>query len=117
MTFVIGAAQALHHGLRSRRGVVIGELRRLPVSLEALLDFLKPFPQPVTIGMEATLYWHWLHDLYGRAGRAGLATVELPSGLRSQVDRLRRMHDALTAEIHAMDDEVKRLRGDPPMLE
>ncbi len=43
-------------------GLVIGELRRLPVSLEALLDFLGGFPQPVTVGMEATLYWHWLHD-------------------------------------------------------
>lgn len=56
-------------------------------------------------------------DLYGRAGRSWLATVELRSGLRSQVDRLLRMHDALTAEIHAMDDEVKRLRRDHPMIE
>jgi hypothetical protein len=39
-------------------GVIVGELRRLPVSLEALLDFLRGFPQPVTVGMEATLYWH-----------------------------------------------------------
>lgn len=51
-------------------GVVIGELRRLPVSLEALLDFLGGFQQPVTVGMEATLYWHWLHDRLMAAGYA-----------------------------------------------
>lgn len=43
-------------------GVILGEVRRMPVSLEALGDFLAAFPAPVTIGMEATLYWQWLHD-------------------------------------------------------
>jgi transposase len=56
-------------------------------------------------------------DLYGRAGRAWLATADLSPGLRSQVDRLLRIHDTLTREIHLMDDEVKRLRRDHPMIE
>lgn len=191
-------------------GTMLGELRRLPVSLETLRDVLDALPQPVSVAMEATLYWHWLHDqltaagyachvadarqvkliwqarsktdpidarklaellrvnlfpaiwipdadtqrrrqllhsrgflvrlrtqvknrihgrltaenllgpgsdLYGRAGRAWLATVALSPALRSQVDRLLRMHDALTAEIHALDDEVKQLRRDHPMIE
>jgi len=34
----------------------------MPVSLEALGDFLAAFAAPVTVGMEATLYWQWLHD-------------------------------------------------------
>lgn len=191
-------------------GAVLGEVRRLSVSLESLLDFLSMFEKPVTVGMEATLYWQWLHDqldaheyscrvadarqvkliwqarsktdpidarklaellrvnlfptiwvpdadtrrrrqllhgrgflvkqrtkvknrihgrltsenflyfgadLYGRAGRAWLATVQLSPVMRSQVDRLLRIHDALTHEIALMDDEVKRLRRDHPMIE
>ncbi len=191
-------------------GGVIGEVRRMPVSLEALGDFLRALSSPVTVGMEATLYWQWLHDqlegagygvrvadarqvkliwqarsktdpidarklaellrvnlfptvwipdadtrrrrqllhgrafivrqrtqiknrihgrltaenllfprsdLYGRAGRAWLATTRLSPALRSQVDRLLRLHDGLTAEIDQLDDEVKRLRRDHPMIE
>jgi transposase len=171
-------------------GMVLAEVRRLPVSLVALADVLAAVPGPVTVGMEATLYWHWLHDqleamghtvrgadarqvkliwqarsktdpidarklaellrvnlfpsvwmpdadtrrrrlllhgraflvrqrtqlknrihgrltaenllfersdLYGRAGRAWLAAAPLSPPLRSQVDRLLRVHDTLTA--------------------
>lgn len=47
------------------------------------------------------------YDLYGRAGRAWLATVPVTPAMRSQLDRLlRMMHDALTTEIEAMDGEV-----------
>ena len=56
-------------------------------------------------------------DLYGRAGRAWLATAPLSPILRSQADRLLRIHDALTVEIEQLDDEVKRLRRDHPMIE
>jgi transposase len=191
-------------------GTVIGEVRRMPVSLASLLDFLSAFEKPITVGIEATLYWQWLHDqlevhdygcrvadarqvkliwqarsktdpidarklaellrvnlfpsiwvpdadtrrrrqllhargflvkqrtkvknrihgrltaenllfprsdLYGHAGRVWLTTADLSSGLRSQVDRLLRIHDALTREIHLMDEEVKRLRRDHPMIE
>jgi transposase len=191
-------------------GTVLGEVRRVPVAIDYLLDFLGAFPAPVIVGMEATLYWQWLHDglegagytarvadarqvkliwqarsktdpidarklaellrvnlfptvwipdadtrrrrqllhargflvrqrtrikdrihgrltaenllcprsdLYGRAGRAWLATVALSPMLRSQVERLLRVHDALTQEIHEMDEQVKRLGRDHPMIE
>lgn len=191
-------------------GALVAEVRRMPVTLGVLLDFLAPLAGPVTIGMEATLYWQWLHDhlegaghsvqvadarqvkliwqaraktdpidarklaellrvrlwpsvwipdadtrrrrqllhargflvrqrtqvknrihgrltsvnllfprsdLYGRAGRAWLATVPVPRPMRSQLDRLLRIHDALSAEIDAMDDEIKGLRRDHPMIE
>lgn len=191
-------------------GAILAELRRLPVSLEALTEILATLPAPVTIGMEATLYWHWLHehlearghtvraadarqvkliwqarsktdpidarklaellrvnlfpavwmpdadtrrrrtllhgraflvrqrtqirnrihahlttetllcpqtDLYGRGGRAWLATAPLSPPARRQVDHLLRIHDALTTEITALDGEVKRLRRDHPTLE
>lgn len=42
-------------------GTLVGQVRRMPVSLEGLTDFLAALPAP-TIGMEATLYWQWLHD-------------------------------------------------------
>jgi transposase len=182
-------------------GRVAAEVRRMPVSRDTLGDFLAALPEPVTVGMDATLYWQWLHDqlealghavrvadarqvklmwqarsktdpidartladlrrvnlyptiwipdadtrrrrqllhgraflvrqrpqiknridgrltaenllfprsdLYGRAGRAWLATVPLSPTLRSQVDRLLRLHDAMTTESDQLDDEVKR---------
>jgi transposase len=191
-------------------GVVLGEMRRMPTALEYLLDFLGALQTPVVVGMEATLYWQWLHDkleaagyscrvadarqvkliwqarsktdpidarklaellrvnlfptvwmpdadtrrrrqllhgrgflvrqrtqiknrihgrltsenllyprsdLYGRAGRSWLATVDLSPELRSQVDRLLRLHDVVSREIDLMDDQVKNLRRDHPMIE
>jgi transposase len=191
-------------------GAVLAEVRQMPVSLDALGSFLSGLPAPITVGMEACLYWQWLHDqleavghavrvadarqvkviwqarsktdpidarkladllrvnllptiwipdadtrrrrqllhgraflvrqrtqvknrihgrltaenllfprsdLYGRAGRAWLATAPMSPMLRSHVDRLLRIHDALTAEIEQLDDEVKRLRRDHPMIE
>ena len=191
-------------------GTVLAEARQLPVSLDALNAFLLGLAGPMTVAMEATLYWPWLHDqleaqghtvrvadarqvkliwqarsktdpidarklaelvrvnlfpaiwipdadtrrrrqllhsraflvrqrtqvknrihgrltaenllfprsdLYGRAGRAWLATALLSAGLRAQADRLLRVHDALTAEITQFDAEVKDLRRDHPMIE
>jgi transposase len=49
-------------------GTVIGEVRRMPVALDALLDVLAALEQPVMVGMEATLYWPWLHDQLDAAG-------------------------------------------------
>jgi len=191
-------------------GAILGEVRRMPVSLEAMGDFLAALAAPVTVGMEATLCWQWLHDklesagyavrvadarqvkliwqarsktdpidarklaelvrvnlfpaiwipdpdtrrrrqllhgraflvrqrtqirnrihgrltsenllfprsdLYGRAGRAWLATIPLSPTFRDQVDRLLRLHDALTTEIRELDEEVKRLRRDHPAIE
>ena len=41
-------------------GAVLSEQRRLDPSLEALGVCLAALPQPLTIALEATLYWHWL---------------------------------------------------------
>lgn len=191
-------------------GGVVAEVRHMPVSAEALGDFLAAMTGAVTVAMEATLYWQWLHDqlealghtvrvadarqvkliwqarsktdpidarklaelvrvnlfpaiwipdldtrrrrqllhgraflvcertriknrihgrlttenvlfqrsdLYGRAGRAWLAAISLSPILRSEVDRLLRLHDAVTIEIDQLDAEVKRLRRDHPMIE
>jgi len=188
-------------------GALLGEVRHLSVAGPALLEFLSAFPAPVTVAVEATLYWHWLHtqleragyavrvahpyqakliwqarsktdpidarklaellranllptiwvpdaatrerrqllrgraflvrqrtqlknrihghltaenhlcphtDLYGRAGRAWLASVPLSPVLRDQVDRLLRVHDGLTAEIQQLDERVRRAaRAEP----
>ena len=191
-------------------GAVLAEVRQMAVSLEALASFLSGVPAPISVGMEACLYWQWLHDqleaqghtvrvadarqvkviwqarsktdpidarklaellranllptiwipdadtrrrrqllhgraflvrqrtqvknrihgrltaenllfprsdLYGRAGRAWLATAPMSAMLRTHADRLLRIHDALTTEIEQLDDEVKRLRRDHPMIE
>jgi transposase len=191
-------------------GEVIAEVRRMPVSIDTLGDFLAAFTGPVTVAMEATLYWQWLHDhlealghtvrvadarqvkliwqarsktdpidarklaelvrvnlfpaiwipdrdtrrrrqllhgraflvrqctqiknrihgrlttenllfphsdLYGRAGRAWLNTIGLSPVLRGEVDRLLRLHDAVSSEINQLDNEVRRLRRDHPMIE
>jgi transposase len=191
-------------------GGVQAEARQLPTAIDGLTAFLEGLPRPLTIAMEACLYWQWLHDqleaaghtvrvadarqvkliwqarsktdpvdarklaellrtnllptiwipdaatrrrrellhgraflvrqrtqiknrihgrltaanllfprsdLYGRAGRAWLAAAPMGPLLQSQVDRLLRIHDALTVEIEALDGEVKRLRRDHPMIE
>ena len=41
-------------------GTVLAEHRRLEPSLEALGRWLAALPQPRTVALEATLYWHWL---------------------------------------------------------
>jgi len=49
-------------------GTALGEVRRMPVVLDVLLDFLGELPKPVSVAVEATLYWVWLHDQLSRAG-------------------------------------------------
>src|SRR5215210_1627533 len=71
-------------------GAVIGEVRRVPVSVDYLLDFLGAFPAPVAVGMEATLYWQWLHDKLEAAGYssrvADARQVKLIWQARSKMD-------------------------------
>jgi transposase len=47
-------------------------------------------------------------DLYGKAGRAWLASVPLSPVLQDQSERLLRLHDVLTQEIQRLDGQVKR---------
>ena len=188
-------------------GVILAEIRQLSTALEAVLAWLSALPGPVTVGMEATLYWEWLAtrlteqghtvrvahafhvkliwqaraktdpidarklaellrvnlfpaiwvpdlatrrrrqllrgraflvrertriknrihghltsenlvapgtDLYGKGGRAWLATAPLSPVLRTQTKRLLTLHDALTEEIEGLDADVKRAaKGNP----
>jgi transposase len=41
-------------------GGVLAEHRRLEPSLDALGAWLEALPQPLTVALEATVYWHWL---------------------------------------------------------
>ena len=188
-------------------GGVLAEARQLPVSLEALAGFMTGLPTPITVGMEACLYWQWLHDqleaqghtvrvadarqvkviwqarsktdpidarklaellranllptiwipdadtrrrrqllhgraflvrqrtqiknrihgrltaehllfprsdLYGRAGRAWLATAALSALLRRQADQLLRIHDALTRQWSRHRPRIDSLKARPP---
>jgi transposase len=53
-------------------------------------------------------------DLYGKAGRAWLASVSLSPVLQDQSARLLHLHDVLTQEIRRLDGQVKRAaRRDP----
>ena len=47
-------------------------------------------------------------DLYGKGGRAWLATAPLSPVLRTQTEHLLTLHDALTVQIHQLDEDVKR---------
>ena len=52
-------------------GTVLAEHRRLEPSLDALGRWLEVLPQPLTVALEATWYWHWLE-------RHLVAAVERP---------------------------------------
>jgi transposase len=54
-------------------GAVVAEHRRLPTAVEALVAWLQELGGPVTVAMEATLYWAWLHDRLSAAGIAAVA--------------------------------------------
>lgn len=52
---------------------MVAEHRRLPTDVGVLIDWLGELGGPVTVGMEATLYWAWLHDRLSAAGIAAVA--------------------------------------------
>jgi transposase len=54
-------------------GTIVAEHRRLPADDTTLLGWLRALPGPVTVAMEATLYWAWLHDRLTAAGHAAVA--------------------------------------------
>ncbi|PJE19374.1 MAG: IS110 family transposase [Mycobacterium sp.] len=43
-------------------GEILAEQRRVPPDMAALDAFFAGLPAPLTVAMEATLYWAWLHD-------------------------------------------------------
>ena len=43
-------------------GTVLAESRRLEPTMDTLGRWLGALPQPLTIALEATLYWHWLEQ-------------------------------------------------------
>ncbi len=73
-----------------RDGNTLGEVRRMPVSLEYLGDFLGALPPPIAIGIEAALYWQWLHDQLEAQGHscrvADARQVKLIWQARSKTD-------------------------------
>lgn len=62
----------------------------MPVSADALGDFLAAMTGPVTVAMEATLYWQWLHDQLEALGHsvrvADARQVKLIWQARSKTD-------------------------------
>jgi transposase len=49
-------------------GAIVADHRRLPAALEPLTTVLDALGGPVTVTMEATLQWAWLHDRLTAAG-------------------------------------------------
>ncbi len=43
-------------------GEIVAEQRRVVPDVAALAAFFVGLPAPLTVAMEATLYWAWLHD-------------------------------------------------------
>lgn len=86
-------------------GRPVVEVRRMPVALKALFDLLAALPRPVAIGMEATLYWQWLHDQLEAAGYAVCAAdarqVKLIWQARTKTDPIdaRKLADLLRVQL------------------
>jgi transposase len=53
-------------------GMILAEHRRLPADETTLLGWLGKLPAPVTVAMEATVYWAWLHDRLTAPGYAAV---------------------------------------------
>ena len=54
-------------------GRVVAEHRRLPADAPTLVEWLSALGGAVTVAMEATLYWAWLHDHLSAGGIAAVA--------------------------------------------
>lgn len=101
-------------------GGVVAEHRRLPADAPALLAWLTALPGPVTVAMEATLYWAWLHDQLSAAGIAAVAAhpyqVKLIWQARCKTDPIdaRKLADLLRTNllpaIWVPDPEVRAQR-------
>ena len=86
-------------------GAVVAEHRRLPADAEALVTWLTGLGGPVTVAMEATLYWAWLHDQLSAAGLAAVAAhpyqVKLIWQARAKTDPIdaRKLADLLRTNL------------------
>jgi transposase len=86
-------------------GHVVAEHRRLAADVSVLLDWLTGLGGPVTVAMEATLYWAWLHDQLRTAGIAAVAAhpyqVKLIWQARCKTDPIdaRKLADLLRANL------------------
>jgi transposase len=73
-------------------GQVVQDHRRLPADLEPLQTILRDLGGPVTVTVEATLQWAWLHDRLTQAGFpvavAHPQQVKLISHARCKTDRI-----------------------------
>ena len=71
-------------------GAVVAECRQLTTAIGTVLDWLAALPAPVTVAMEATLYWEWLAtqlEAHGIAARVAHAFhVKLIWQTRSKTD-------------------------------
>jgi len=71
-------------------GQVVADHRRLPAALEPLTTILEALDGPVTVTIEATLQWAWLHDRLAEAGIRVLVAhpqqVKLISHARCKTD-------------------------------
>jgi transposase len=54
-------------------GRVVAEQRRLPPEVAGLIAWLQALGDAVTVAMEATLYWAWLHDHLHAVGIVAVA--------------------------------------------
>ena len=74
------------------RGTIVSEIRQLATAMASVLDWLAAVPAPVTVAMEATLYWEWLVARLQGAGHTALVAdayqVKLIWRTRSKTDTI-----------------------------
>jgi len=86
-------------------GAVVAEHRRLPADVQALVAWLTGLGGAVTVAMEATRYWAWLHDQLSAAGIAAVAAhpyqVKLIWQARAKTDPIdaRKLADLLRTNL------------------
>lgn len=72
-------------------GTVLAEHRRLEPSLGALGRWLSALPQPLTVALEATLYWHWLERHLTALGTMGRRLRRVVAKARIKVRQIDRV--------------------------
>lgn len=86
-------------------GTIVAQHRRLPTDVAALVTWLSGLGSAVTVAMEATLYWAWLHDALSAAGIVAVAAhpyqVKLIWQARAKTDPIdaRKLADLLRTQL------------------